>query len=321
MRQDEEGRLQWQLQTFPLPNETVPSINDDDWKRAAAAKCSHSLRNIVNRYLFEIDYNPITEDYASKVDAREPNSMARYGDKSVKGKHRGIRTDIVGSAVSSAGNPFAYFPNICQVRFQRFGFEMATISGQINMRGLALNPGDKVRLTHSLLQDTYDDSSTSGISNRGCEIQKVDKDDVRGVCEIEAMYDGLERRFGGYAPALVINAWVGGVANIATVHPYELRNAGLDADLWSAGDVCHYYKEGYRDPVSNVNLAVVGVASNGRSVSLNGVPHTNVTNGDVLVWAAYDSQTNAQKNSGYVCVESGGYVDTANTIPGWDYGV
>jgi hypothetical protein len=323
LRQDSEGRIQWQLQAFPLTNETVPSIHDEDWLRRSAAKCSHSSRNIVNRYVFDIDYDPLNDKYQSKVDAREPNSIARYGSKAVTGKHRGIRTDIIGTTISSAGNPFAYFPNLCQIRFQRYGFEMATISGQINMRGLALNPGDSVRVTHGLLQDTYDGTSNDGISNRACEILKVDKDDVRGVVEVEAMYDGLERRFGGYAPAMVISAWVGGAANTASVYPNALRDSddGYDSALFARFDVVHYYQGGVRDPVSNVNIGISSVASDGLSVSLNGIPHTSVADGDVLVWASYDKQQASQKNSGYVSISQGGYVDSGSSVKGWDYGI
>jgi hypothetical protein len=318
LTQDEQGRLQWSFNAFPTTSDDPAEILQEHWIAGSSVSQEHSARHIVNRYVVEIDYNPIEDKYMTKLDAREPNSIARYGLKEVTSKHRGVRTDMAGGKVVSATSPHTAFPNLCQLRFRRFGFEMATVKGTIGPRGLALLPGQGVKVTQDEIQDTRDQTAT-GIEDRGCEVEKIDKDDATGQCQVELMYDSVAKKFGGYAPAAYIESWA---PNTATVSANRFTDSGdgvTDASLFAVGDKV-YVVEG-NDTGADVSAVVAISAISGNDISFAAAPLAGIGEGYYIIWAPYDDLLSAQTAKGYVAIEDGGYVDSGDGVEGWDYGI
>jgi len=310
--QNREGQLQWRMTTIPTTSESAPEILQEHWQKGTTIRQQHRSSEIVNKITAKIDYNPLDDKFFETLTAQEPNSLQRYGERGMETVHHGIRSD----ADMGGGAPEVWFQGYARLKFLRQAFENPIITGQIGPRGLALLPGDGVFITQDEIQDVWD-GTTIGIADRPGEVLRIDKDDVSGKCTVEVVYDGLYRKFGGYAPAAVISSYTG---NTATTYSYYCcpSSAGkLDASYFTSGDKVYVYDGNQQDPTWD--FATVDSIS-GNEVTFTGAL-SNLTpgDGDVIVWADWDNLASQQEDDGYVHISSGGYVDSGSSVEGWTY--
>jgi hypothetical protein len=189
------------------------------------------------------------------------------------------------------------------------------ISGQIGRVGLGLRVGDGVRATVSVLHDI---SAEQGVVAKPCEILKLDKNDIKGCCEIDLVYDNTPKRFGGYAPAAMVQTWAS-ATKVVTCYAHEFGAAtdDVDAARFAAGFKVRLFQANKANPTVSATLTVQAVSGN--SITLDAAPNFTPVDGDILNWDVWDNLSEAQKKIAYVYTAEGGHVDLSDSVEAWDY--
>lgn len=322
LRQDEEGRFKWQLQQPPTTSDTPPDVVDEHVRKGTAIRQRHGGRaNLVNDITLEVDFNPFSEKYTTKLTSREPNSIRHHGVKKKQSKHRGIRTIHTPWTPPTSGSPFSAFYSMCRDIFEQWAWEAPIIALQGTARFLSLLPGDQVAATIARLQDVRDRTGR-GISSRGCEILKLGKNLVRGECEVELTYDQLPRKIGGYAPSAEVVSWNAGTKTVTVqANSYSDANAGeTDAGFFIPTDKVVVVE--YDAAAPAVWHATIDSVS-GNTITFTASPgggDRTPAQYDRIIWEDWGTETTAQQSRGFVHVaDANGYVDGANSVHGWNY--
>lgn len=320
LRQNESGQISLKLNLIPIDSDDVPVILNEHWTRAPISQ-RHHIRNVINRYIAKIDYDPITEKFGTVLDAKEPNSIDKYGEKSVQIEHHGIHSDVMGEKISTEGSAHSIYPNLCQIQFYRHAWESPILKGQLTQRGLGLTPGGGLIVTQNDIADPWNSSAT-GITSRPCGVLRIEKDDVKGLCDVELVYDYKPTRFTSYAPAAVIQTWVS-AQNSATIYGHRFSKNTENGDVYHfAADYEVVMVQGNLNVANVEHLSVLNVDLTTSQIWFNSAP-SNFTpgDGDFVIWQNYDKLTSNQKGLYYAHVESSNFIDSTNSVPGWDYGI
>ena len=321
LSQDDEGRLTFNRHQPPATSDVLPAILEEHLRRGQAVRQRHGGRaNICNHVRVEVDHNPFTDKYATKLEARERNSIRQYGDKQQSTKHRGLRTIHTPGTAPVSTSPYSAFYSDARDLFERFGWEAPILSIPTGPRVLALMAGDRAALTLPNVQDVLD-RSTRGISARGVELLKVDKNLVTGECPIEATHDQQPRKRGGYAPAAEVTAWNAGTNTVTVQANTYSESAKGETD---AG----FFLAGYNVVVVEWNAGVptiwhATIASiSGNEITFTAAPgmgERTPAAEDRIIWEDWATETTAQQRAGYAHVSDGGFVDAGDTVTGWNY--
>ena len=315
LRQDVEGRLQVTVSAPPSISDIVPEILDEHWTSKSSVREEHAARSVVNQVVIEIDEDPLDGKFRTKIETSEPNSIDRYGAKPLKLKHRGERARYLGSGIG-AGAPAAYFPVLCSLLFQRFAFEQPVVSGSIGRHGFALLVADGIRFSHSLLQDVAD-RAERGIVERAGSVIKLDKNEVKGQCDIEIQYDRIVGKRGGYAPAAKVQSWDAGTKTATCyAHEFSSSSALTDPQRFAALDKAKLVQANDEDPsLDHMTISAVS----GLTIVFSASPGFTPVDGDLIIWEDYGTLVTAQQAQGYVAVASGGFVDSGDVISAWEF--
>jgi len=322
LRQGNDGTLSLVRMTTPLLSDTsLTEILPENVVESSTVTVSHSgLSNIVNNIVAEIDYNPFTEKYMTKLQSRENNSIREYGEHSITTKHRGIRSVNTPGQIPKTSTPHSVFMAQSAALFDRWSFETPQYSLTVTMRLFPLDLGDKVSLTLDYVGDATD-ALVQGLDAKKCEILKANKNLIDGKCSVILTHDQLDRRFSGYAPSAVVTAW-NGVTFVATVSAHEhtpSTGTATDASYFAATDKVVVVQFDSDTPlVFSAEIA---------SVSGNDIEFTAGPGGgdrtptalDYIIYEDYDTQAVAQLARFWAHVSSAGYVDVGNTVAGNNY--
>jgi hypothetical protein len=324
LRQDEQGRLAWARQNLPGTSDPAADILTEHWARGRGVQIEHSDRFVVNDLTVELDYDPVEDKCRTKLQAIEPNSVQRYGARKQASKHRGMRSESIGPNVVSSAAPHRAFVVLAQVVFERFAWELPVIRGTLTRRGLCLQPGQAARITHPYLADPQD-RTARGISARGAELVRVDKDDRGGTVDIEAISDRLARRRGGYAPAAMISAWDAGTGTATLfTHQFSRQLGERDANAFGIPDAVIVMQTNSAAPSfkrTTVATLTVNASASTSTMTFGDALGFVPTRGDVVLWGDWDNLIASQKTDGFAAVADGGYVDSALTIDAYVYSV
>jgi hypothetical protein len=322
--QNTDGNLSLEFRSTPSSSDNLPDVKDEHIRRGQPIEVSHGASaNLVNDITVEIDFNPLTGKYGSKLIAKEANSQRRYGVKSKKSKHRGLRSLATGVGKPTSTSPFSLFVALCRQIFDRWAWEAPTINIKGTNRFFAIRVGDSVTATIGKIGDILSrGASGRGVTSRAMEVVKNNPNLRTGNCDVEIVSDQLNRKYGGYAPSAEVVSWSAGTKTVIVQANSFTDSTGssADASYFSKGDKIYVIE--YNASAPSIWQAEIE-AVNGNEIQFTsspGVGDRTPSQYDRIVFDEWDDQTATQQAQGWAHVSDGGTVSADGTT-GFNYGI
>lgn len=312
-RQDEQGRLTFDTGILPQWGDTtVTVIDDDDMTNDSNASLAMASREIVNVIKCDIDLVPFADRSLTTIEAREPNSIELFGQKSLTMKHRGIRTRNFAAAAAGQGATLSMFWLMASTVFHKWAMGAPIVTCEIGAAGLALTPGQSVRFTSSILPSP----DGTGFDDVGGIVLSVNKDDIAAKAGVEIYLDSQNTKPGGFAPAAMISSYTTGSYTCYT-HAFSDATDDIDTAAFAVGDVLYLIEANDNSPSAEY-ITISAISSN--VITATAAVGFTPEDGDLLVWANYDQATATQVAQSYVyTARANGTIDAGQVVDGFDW--
>lgn len=307
----------------------IPNVSDDHILRNKSLSVSYARENIVNRFVLKCDYSYSEDEYKTTLIANEPNSIKKYGERSIEIESRSIRSNDIslsgGGVVQGADSLYSGFISLCRWLFYSRAWEVPTISCKLSGRGLSLYSGQPVFFSTGTIQDITNSLAT-GMTNKKCQIVKIDKDATTGECGVQMVFDRFKQKTGGWAPSLRVVSQSGADFTVGTENyvfanhvPENMKSS--DLDYYDVGDVVVAVEYNDLTPAYD-ELEISSINSVTSTVTMNTTPTNSFSEGDVIVFADRSNSASSQLDDNYVIMsDSTGWLDAGSSIEAFVYGV
>ena len=315
--QDDYGRLSIAETVTGFYGQSYPQVCNGDILLNTAVEQSFSMQNVINVVRVHCDY--VNGKYLTKLEAREPNSIDRYGEKVLEIKSSSIRSIelAAGNPIASAGDLSSPFVTACRSFFESFAFERPHVSMTLGSRGLSLTGGKPITFNIARTLNSSN-SLADGYSNSQAIVTSVQKDDYSGRCKVSIMLDRLNRRNARWAPSLKITAFdaTNGIVtyenndySTGTVNFQSGLDYQDDVDFFQADDAV-YVTENDSGATPTYELRTVSSIDKANSqLTLNATISPGTFTNGFVVFADYDNAVSNQLLEGYALIaDSTGFI-------------